>query len=158
MHAYLKLMRNKTFGKYIDWANYQTYASQWCLGGVDDCYQAVSTLEQAIGAHKLVLAANSGHDELSKGAVRHWGLPPDKFLHVAQQYANSALIRGVAVWSLELSEVGLLNASRKCSSSLIASRRSISSTRSTAWSTMALAFCILTKLPKQHVLAGEALI
>ena len=111
---------NATFGKYVDWLNYQTYASQWCQPGTDSaaniqalrtCQYALSELvDLGIEPEKLVLAANSGHDDLLKGKTRKWGLSPHQFLNLTQMYqqemeAKSKQLRRVAVWSLELSEV-----------------------------------------------------
>jgi hypothetical protein len=61
------------YSKYIDWMNYQCYASQWCYSvDIELCASSLHdiTQQQGVGAEKLVLGANSGHDDFLKGEIK----------------------------------------------------------------------------------------
>jgi hypothetical protein len=69
VYAYIYLLQE--YGQYIDWMNYQCYASQWCYH-TDACASALRDISQepGVGADRLVLGANSGHDDFLKGSVK----------------------------------------------------------------------------------------
>ena len=137
------------YGEYVDWVNYQLYASRWCplpnnLGLYSNagCANAVMQLAEIVGGpQKLLAGGNSAHakKDLEGGKLNNgiWGLSPSDYFDTIKRYkillrnqreeleaeanatsaarnheasqvvakkASLSQIRGVAMWSLELSQ------------------------------------------------------